>query len=76
MFVWRGGDFVPKRKEFSFFRWNFQLAAPPGHLKGFFKNTSECFVQIFYNYAWTETIKGKMKIHGMYHAIYKFVLQY
>ena len=52
------------------------IGRAPRPLQRFFKNTSECFVQIFYNYAWTETIKGKMKIHGMYHAIYKFVLQY
>ena len=54
----------------------FPIGRAPRPLQRFFKNTSECFVQIFYNYAWTETIKGKMKIHGMYHAIYKFVLQY
>ena len=56
----------------------FPIGRAPRPLQRFFKNTSECFVQIFYNYAWIETIKGKKnnEIHGMYHAIYKFVLQY
>ena len=55
----------------------FPIGRAPRPLQRFFKNASECFVQIFYNYAWIETIKGKRnEIHGMHHAIYKFVLQY
>ena len=37
----------------------FPIGRAPQPLQRFFKNTSECFVQIFYNYAWIETIKGK-----------------
>ena len=54
------------------------IGRAPRPLQKVFKNTSECFIQIFNNYACIETIKGEQnsQIPDIYDALYIFFLQY
>ena len=55
------------------------IGRDPRPLQKVFKNTSECFIQMFNNYACVETIKGEQssQIPGIYDALYMFFfLQY
>ena len=50
------------------------IGRDPRPLQKVFKNTSECFIQMFNNYACVETIKGEQnsQIPGIYDALYMF----
>ena len=56
------------------------IGRAPRPLQKVFKNTSECFIQMFNNYACIETIKGEQnsQIPDIYDALYMFFffLQY
>ena len=50
------------------------IGRAPRPLQKVFKNTSECFIQMFNNYACIETIKGEQnsQIPDIYDALYMF----
>ena len=55
------------------------IGRAPRPLQKVFKNTLECFIQMFNNYACIETIKGEQnsQIPDIYDALYMFFfLQY
>ena len=52
------------------------ICRAPRPLQKAFKNTSECFIQMFYNYGCIERIKGEKnsQIHGLYEKEASLVL--